>query len=139
MISEHLPPGSGVTPVKTKYNLNVSPFLHHLFLIDCFIFISDYLSLHFPHGFNISQLAQNMYSRKWKYDLGISNLKLQFKDLFFFCLENLTNVTDWARQSLRTYSKCYKRKSNQNQSTLSLKCCCLPRLCPFSITSYFFE
>lgn len=53
------------------------------------------------------QLPQNMYSRKWKYDLGISNLKLQFKDhSFFFCLENLTNVTDWAGQSLRTYFKC---------------------------------
>lgn len=73
----------------------------------------------------VSRLPQNMYSRKWKYDLGISNLKLQFKVgffFFFFCLENLTNVTDWSGQSLRTYSKCYKRKSNQSQSTLSLKC-----------------
>lgn len=32
------------------------------------------------------QLPQNMYSRKWKYDLGISNLKLQFKDHSFFFL-----------------------------------------------------
>lgn len=53
----------------------------------------------------------------WEFQTSNCNSKI-----IFFCLEKLTNVTDWAGQSLRTYSKCYKRKTNQSQSTLSLKC-----------------
>lgn len=86
LISEHQPPDSSVFPVETKCNLS-PPFFYTTFFLQTASFLSVSTSVSTSLMVSItSQLPPNAESRKWKYDLGISNLKLQFKDLslFFF-------------------------------------------------------
>lgn len=68
-----------ITNCECSPSFHITSFLQTLsFLSGSTAVASSLMVLIMPH------LPQNMYSRKWKYDLGISNLKLQFKDHFFF-------------------------------------------------------
>lgn len=106
------------------------------FLIISFLQTPSLLSVSMAVSISLMcpQLSWNSYIRKWKYDLGILSLKLQFKThSFSFSLlsQEHDNVTNERGQALRTHSK-YSKMSDQPEH-LACKPLPLTRLCSFSM------